>query len=123
MRIGELAKQSGVSVKAVRVYERLGLLPAPARRGRYRDYEPSVVHRVVIIRSARDLGIRLAEMKALSPHFSLTSARFWQAARALLDKKRAEFAEEQRRLDDRRAALAAMSSHVEACLQALADRT
>ena len=46
MRIGELARQVGVSTDTVRFYERSGWLPRAARRDNdYRDYgEPDVEH-------------------------------------------------------------------------------
>ena len=44
MRIGEIAKRAGVTVDTVRFYERVGVLPAPARtESGYRDYEPETV--------------------------------------------------------------------------------
>ena len=50
MQIGELAKNGGVSVQAVRYYERSGLLRKPERKtSRYRIYFEDDVHRVHFI--------------------------------------------------------------------------
>jgi DNA-binding transcriptional MerR regulator len=51
MRIGELARQVGVSTDTVRFYERSGWLPRAARRDNdYRDYgEPDVEHLRLLI--------------------------------------------------------------------------
>ena len=36
--IGALARRSGCRIETIRYYERIGLLPAPARQGRFRRY-------------------------------------------------------------------------------------
>ena len=38
MYIGKAAQLSGTTIKAIRHYEAIGLMPAPARRGGYRVY-------------------------------------------------------------------------------------
>ena len=66
MKIGELAEQAGVSVQAVRYYERRGLLPAPDRTtSGYREYDGSDVLRLSFIRRAKDLGFTLTEVHEL----------------------------------------------------------
>ena len=63
MRIGEVARGAGVSVQAVRYYERRGLVPSPARRGSgYREYAPNAVRQVRVIKWAQSLGFRLDQM-------------------------------------------------------------
>jgi len=57
MRISELAEQAGVTVKAVRYYERLGLV-SPARLGNgYREYGDDHVRVVSEIRELAATGI------------------------------------------------------------------
>src|SRR2546427_12375810 len=64
--IGGLSKHTGTSVETVRYYERIGLLPAPARRsGGYRLYGTNHVKRLNFIRRARVLGFSLAEVRKL----------------------------------------------------------
>jgi DNA-binding transcriptional MerR regulator len=66
MRIGELAKQSGASVQALRFYERSGLLPKPARtESGYRLYGAGDLQRVELIRQAKRLGFSLDEIKRI----------------------------------------------------------
>jgi len=66
MNIGEVSKRTGVSVQALRYYERRGLLGAPARRpSGYRTYPPAVIREVRLIRWAQSLGFRLGEMEEL----------------------------------------------------------
>jgi len=64
--IGALAKATGTKVETVRWYERVGLLPAPARTsGNYRTYGAAHLGRLSFIRRARDLGFSLDQIRAL----------------------------------------------------------
>ncbi len=66
MNIGDAAKASGVSVKMIRHYEAIGLLPTATRtESGYRVYRPEDVHALRFIRNARDLGFPLAEIEEL----------------------------------------------------------
>ncbi len=66
MRIGEIAEQAGLSTKALRYYERVGLIEEPARTpSGYRDYAGSVLDRLRFIRSAQALGLTLGEIKGV----------------------------------------------------------
>jgi DNA-binding transcriptional MerR regulator len=50
MRIGELAREVGVSTDTVRFYERSGWLPRAARRDNdYRDYGPNDVEHLRLL--------------------------------------------------------------------------
>lgn len=64
MRIGELARQSGVPATTLRYYEQLGLLPEPDRTASgYRSYGDTAVDRLGFIRSAQAVGLTLAEVR------------------------------------------------------------
>ncbi|HXV93199.1 MAG TPA: MerR family transcriptional regulator, partial [Pseudonocardia sp.] len=63
--IGELARRAGVAASALRYWEGLGLLPAPARAGGQRRYPESAVALVGVILLLRDVGFSLAEQKDL----------------------------------------------------------
>ena len=67
MTIGELAKKAGVNVQTVRYYEREGLLPEPHRwpDSGYRDFDDDALQRLRFIRSAKELGFTLREIKEL----------------------------------------------------------
>ncbi|MBY6110159.1 Cd(II)/Pb(II)-responsive transcriptional regulator [Halomonas sp. DP1Y21-3] len=66
MKIGELARRSGVKVETVRYYEREGLLPEPARsEGNYRLYREAHAERLDFIRHCRALDMTLDEIRAL----------------------------------------------------------
>jgi len=66
IRVGELSRRTGCNIETVRFYERIGLLPRPARNAaRYRLYEEADVHRLTFVRRARELGFTLDEVRAL----------------------------------------------------------
>ena len=70
MKIGEIAKQAGVTVDTVRFYERVGVLPTPERtESGYRDYEPATVERIQLTRELQAIGFTLADaVDALAAH-------------------------------------------------------
>ena len=65
LTIGELARRAGVTASAMRYYEELGLLPAPARVSGQRRYPESAARLVAAILLYSDAGFTLAEQKAL----------------------------------------------------------
>ncbi|MCF7749766.1 MerR family transcriptional regulator [Bacillus subtilis subsp. subtilis] len=65
MRISDVARRSGASQKAIRLYEARGLLAAVPRINRYRHYSQQDLDLVLLIRQALALGFRLADMATL----------------------------------------------------------
>lgn len=66
MQIGALGKATGVDSETIRYYEKIGLLPAPARgRNGYRDYTETHLERLSFIRHCRALDISLADIQRL----------------------------------------------------------
>ena len=64
MQIGEVARKIGVATSAIRFYEESGLLPEPNRTpSGYREYDPSVIDRLIFIRAGQAVGLTLAELK------------------------------------------------------------
>lgn len=70
MKIGELAQRSGVSIDAVRYYERRGVLPRAERTASgYRVFDEESVVRLDLVRQLQDLGFTLEEVvDALQAH-------------------------------------------------------
>jgi DNA-binding transcriptional MerR regulator len=97
MKIGEVAREAGVTVDTVRFYERVGVLPAPARtESGYRDYEPRTVERIQLTRELQAIGFTLADaVDALVAHDAggaTCESERWRldAALARVDAKLAE---------------------------------
>ncbi len=66
MQIGAVAKRIGLSVDAIRFYERNSLLPPPPRtQGGFRRYAESDVETVAFIRRVQGLGFKLREIRDL----------------------------------------------------------
>lgn len=66
LSIGDLAKRTGTKVETIRYYERIDLLPVPARtRSNYRSYDDGHLGRLSFIRRARDLGFPLDQVREL----------------------------------------------------------
>ena len=66
LTIGQLAKATGTKIETVRYYERIGLLPAPARTaGNYRAYAADHLARLSFVRRSRDLGFSIEAVRDL----------------------------------------------------------
>ncbi len=66
MRIGQLARNAGVSVETVRYYQRIGLLETPEKPfGGARAYRESDAERLRFIRRAQQLGLSLEDIAGL----------------------------------------------------------
>ena len=66
MPIGDLSRHAGVNIETIRYYERISVLPVPARQenGR-RSYTEVDARRLGFVRHARELGFDLAAVRAL----------------------------------------------------------
>jgi DNA-binding transcriptional MerR regulator len=62
LKIGDVAKQTGVAVGALRYYESLGLLQSERGDNGYRYYAPAAVHQVQFIKKAQALGFSLEDV-------------------------------------------------------------
>jgi DNA-binding transcriptional MerR regulator len=63
MHIGELAERTGLSLRTIRHYDEVGLLPATARTdGGFRVYSEEDYERLTVIKQMKPLGFSLEEM-------------------------------------------------------------
>ncbi len=118
LRIGDLSRQTGKTVRAIHLYEELGLLhPAARSSGGFRLYEPSAVERLRWIELLHGMGFSLQEMREL--------VRAWWGAglgpeamdqlRALFRRKLDETRESVRRQQQLERELADGLAYLEAC--------
>lgn len=97
MRIGEVARRSGVSARMLRHYESIGLLAPSARTSAgYRDYSDADIGRIFHIEGLRRLGMTLTEVGQVldDPNFDTT-----RLLADLIAQTRERIGAEQRLLD------------------------
>jgi len=115
MRIGELARELGVTPHAVRFYEKAGWLPQPGRaENGYRDYDVADLDHLRLLVDLRRLDLPLDSAARLaswchSGHCEQTSAALPQQ----LAERRAEIAERVAGLRALDARLASLERHLE----------
>jgi MerR family redox-sensitive transcriptional activator SoxR len=65
LSIGEVAERAGVSVSAIRYYERNGLLPRAERVSGQRRFAVETMRRLEVIAMAKRAGFSLAEVRLM----------------------------------------------------------
>ena len=66
LQIGKVSQRTGLSIDTIRFYEKVGLLPRPARTsGGYRVYQQREVADLEFIQKAQQLGFSLNEIREL----------------------------------------------------------
>lgn len=97
MMIGELEVKTGVPASTIRFWERIGVLPKPARVNGQRRYGAEAVHRLAMRRLAQACGFTLDEMRYLLNGFrpSVPPSRRWQQ---VAGKKKIELDEQMAQL-------------------------
>jgi len=114
LRIGEVAKRAGVSIDALRYYERLKLLPRARRSsGGFRLFAPEHIERVQFIKQAQDLGFSLEEIKGLVATGGEDECR---KVRDLLQRKLTEL---DHRLKAMKSFRRVLAKHLSACMEEL----
>ena len=88
MYIGKLAELTGATRKAIRLYESLGLIPVPGRKGKYRVYSDNYVVLINMIRRAQTVGFNLIELKELVALKAKSNKFPFEVANELIAKKR-----------------------------------
>lgn len=97
MQIGIVAKRIGVSIDAIRFYERNGLLPRPPRtEGGFRRYGENDVEALAFVRRVQGLGFKLSEIRGL---LRLRGIRL-QPCAPVQRRLREKLADVQRKLSD-----------------------
>src|SRR6516225_5604334 len=97
MRVGELAKAVGKTVRAMHLYEELGLLEPTARsEGGFRMYGPEAVDRIHWIVKLQAIGFTLAEIQGFVQDFERAGSGREATARVrkLFTEKQAQIREQ-----------------------------
>lgn len=95
LTISQLASYSGVTIRAVRHYHQVGLLPEPERdRSGYRNYDANAVVELIKIRTLADAGVPLAQIPGL---LDADDDGFVDAVRKIDERLRAEITGIQRK--------------------------
>src|SRR5712691_1654628 len=117
LRIGELAARAGVSIDALRYYERLKLLPRAQRTaGGFRLFGPESIECVQFIKHAQELGLTLNEIKGL---LATGGAEECRRVRDLLSKKIEEL---DARMDSMKKFRRVLAIHLIECERELSER-
>lgn len=110
--IGELSRRTGCSIETIRYYERIGVLPAPERAGRYRRYGNAGIRCLTFVRRARELGFRLDEVRSL---LALSGNEDGNACAAAQELGAARLAEVRERIAGLRAIERILAGAVQQC--------
>ena len=89
MYIGKAAQLSGTTIKAIRHYEAIGLMPEPQRLGGYRVYTARSVERLTFIKCAQQLGFKLKELQEILLGYDGDAFPWDRADQAITNKKQA----------------------------------
>ncbi|MFC5584345.1 MerR family transcriptional regulator [Nitratireductor kimnyeongensis] len=63
MKIGEVARRTGLSIDTLRYYEKLGLIDPPWRQGGQRAYDENIIAWLKFIRLLKATGMPLADVE------------------------------------------------------------
>lgn len=107
MRIGELARRTGVSTRLLRYYEEQGLLRSERDSNDYRRYAPDAVHTVQRVRELLDTGLNTETIRTVLPctHSAGPGIRDCAEFTEIVDGQLTKLDDEIAELQRRRAAL------------------
>ncbi|GAA4766856.1 MerR family transcriptional regulator [Microbacterium gilvum] len=84
MRVGDLSRRTGASVRSLRYYEQRGLIDATRTASGQRRYESSVIDRVLLIRQLLDAGLGTAAIADVLPCMAHPESQTAQLTRRLI---------------------------------------
>jgi MerR family copper efflux transcriptional regulator len=118
MQIGDLARETGKTVRAIHLYEELGLLaPAGRSKGRFRLYGPDALLRIRWIGKLQDMGFSLADMRTVVLEWERVESApgAMKRMRAVYARKLQETREQKRRLEALERELQASLTYLDTC--------
>ncbi|HEY0240534.1 MAG TPA: MerR family transcriptional regulator [Friedmanniella sp.] len=121
MRIGDLAKQTGASVRSLRYYEEQGLLVAQRTGTGQRTYSDDAVARVRLLRQLYNAGLTSTTIATLLPCVDSPSAASTRDSIALMEREHARLGQQVADLTTTRDQLAYLIASATACSHEPAD--
>lgn len=119
MQVGDLARESGKTVRAIHLYEQLGLLHVTGRsKGRYRLYAPEALVRIRWIGKLQDLGFSLTDIKSILNDVEQNDGaakKAMERVRAVYEKKLEETREQIQRLSKLENEIKASLEYLDTC--------
>jgi DNA-binding transcriptional MerR regulator len=125
LQVGDLARETGKSVRAIHLYEELQLLRPEARsKGRYRLYGPDALLRIRWIGKLQEMGFSLTEIQTIVRDWeeSKSAPRAMVKMRDVYSKKLEETREHLRRLRELERDLKASLEYLDTCEVCEPDR-
>lgn len=116
MRIGELAKKSGLSIDTIRFYEKKGLIDVELfsrKSNNYRDYSEDSLERLMLIQQAKRLGFTLAEIQQW--------IRDFESDQLTADEKQSILGQKLAQIDNQIEELQSMKAYLSAKLNSLSS--
>lgn len=111
--IGEASKLSGASVKAIRHYESIGLLPNLGRSGSYRTFTKHDIDIIRLIKEAQKIGFKLSEFKEI---FDSNEIWSWAKIEKIVRLKESQIKIEIATLKEKKSRLKQYSKLISDCL-------
>ena len=123
LKIGELARATGTTQRALRLYEELGLLvPGTRTAGGFRVYGTESIERVTWIGKLQELGFTLHEIKELLPA-GASPRDVMTRVRGVFAQKQADVAAQIARLQQLQGEIASSLEYLETCVAQCHDNS
>jgi MerR family transcriptional regulator, copper efflux regulator len=118
MQIGDLARETGKTVRAIHLYEELGLLtPAARSKGRFRLYGREALVRIRWIGKLQEMGFSLGDIQTIVREWEHVESApdAMKRMRAVYARKLEETREQKRRIEALEHELAASLAYLDTC--------
>jgi MerR family transcriptional regulator, copper efflux regulator len=121
MKVGDLAQEAGKTVRAIHLYEELGLLtPAARSKGRYRLYNPEALMRIRWIGKLQEMGFSLGDIQTIVREWEQleragSAPNAMKRMRGVFARKLEETREQRRRVEALEHELQASLGYLDTC--------
>jgi MerR family copper efflux transcriptional regulator len=118
MQIGDLAREAGKTVRALHLYEELGLLtPAARSKGRFRLYGAEALTRIRWIGKLQEMGFSLADIQTIVREWELVESApgAMKRMREVYERKLEETRAQRRRIEELEHELEASLQYLDTC--------